>query len=333
MSAKDFKSLNRIQKLAIVILAIGQDEGAKLLRQVPQRELPQVLIEMKTLTPLKQEVVDAVLLEFKAQVEKDTSSLSGGSVNTQELLKKAFSGSKLANLKNEFDTNKIAHIDAFDGVAPAIIYKVIAEERPQTQALVLANLESAVAAQVLPLFDVKLQSDILLGIANLAPQLPEAVEDLNQLLKKRVQSLALQQSTQKVGAKQAAKILAALDKDSQQKLFEQLGVKNKQTAERIKEELFTLEDLCRLSPRSFPLVQQKLAPFWRTILRGTSEELQNFVFANISQATAKQLREDLLNDPPLAKSQVQLKQREALALVFELLESGKIAFDDKEQYV
>ena len=64
-------------------------------------------------------------------------------------------------------------------------------------------------------------------------------------------------------------------------------------------------------------------------LKGSSEELRNKIFKNMSQRAAEMLREDMESKGPVRLSEVEAEQKEILKVVRKLSEEGQIAMGSK----
>ena len=91
------------------------------------------------------------------------------------------------------------------------IAAMIEKEHPQVCALLIANLDPAVGAQVLELLPDAAQPEILHRIAKLGPITPEAVETLKTMIGSRAVSAAQGTQVKLGGTREAAKILQMED--------------------------------------------------------------------------------------------------------------------------
>ena len=64
-------------------------------------------------------------------------------------------------------------------------------------------------------------------------------------------------------------------------------------------------------------------------LKGTTQELREKVFSNMSQRAAEMLRDDLESKGPVKVSEVEAEQKEILKIVRRLVEEGQVNLGSK----
>src|SRR5437879_658474 len=139
---------------------------------------------------------------------------------------------------------------SLDPVAPAALAQVLGREHPQVIALVLANLRTRKAAEVLAALPESLQPEIAQRIADLQSVPEDLLAEVSDVLAAQVQGLGrVAPRAGFLGAKLVADILNVADEAVEARIFAHLEAHASEVAEAIRGLMLTLEDLLRLDGR------------------------------------------------------------------------------------
>jgi len=137
------------------------------------------------------------------------------------------------------------------------------------------------------------------------------------------------------GIKEAAKLLAGLDRTSQRSILEIIEKKNPEMAQLLRDNMISLEDLQYLTVKMLQeLLQEiKLADLGLA-LRISSKDLREHILLNVSKTIRKDL-EDILTGPPQAVSKVEEAAMRVLDIVRDMADKGKLVLSKSgsEEYV
>jgi flagellar motor switch protein FliG len=96
-------------------------------------------------------------------------------------------------------------------------------------------------------------------------------------------------------------------------------------AQKILDEMFVFENLLDIDDRGIQLLLREVQSDALIIaLKGSSPELREKIFKNMSQRAAEMLREDLESKGPVRLSEVENEQKEILKVARRLAEEGQI---------
>jgi flagellar motor switch protein FliG len=126
-----------------------------------------------------------------------------------------------------------------------------------------------------------------------------------------------------------AEIFNALDRNTENRFMTLLEERNRDSAERIKALMFTFEDLQKLDPSGIQTLlrnvdKDKLG----TALKGSSEQIKEMFFSNMSERAAKILREDMNAMGPVRLRDVDEAQMEMVNLAKDLAAKGEIVISE-----
>jgi flagellar motor switch protein FliG len=225
------------------------------------------------------------------------------------------------------DTGGIEALKWMDG---ASIAEMIKNEHPQIIATILVHLERDAAADVLTFFVERLRNDVMLRIAALEGVQPSALSELNEVLTQLMQGASKVSKSALGGATVAAEILNNLGTSLEASVMASLREHDAELAQQIEDQMFVFENLNDLDDRGIQLLLREVqSESLITALKGTSNELREKIFKNMSSRAAEMLRDDFESKGPVKLSEVEAEQREILKIVRRLSDEGQIALGGK----
>lgn len=323
--------LSGSQKVAILLLSIGKDIAADIIRQMNPSDVKQVMHAIQQMRQIDREIVDQVLLEIHDLLQIP-QPIQGGPRSTKALLASAF-GNSADSISEELGLNKTYGLPALDHINPEPLANFLRGEHPQTIALVCAHLTPQKFRDTLRLLPPDSYVDIFSRVAKLDVVDPETLEHLNSTL----ESLSDQQrhATKKLGGpEKIAALLNTLESEQSRALLEKLKADEPSLSEQIKQYMFTFDDLEKLD-------QQNMAVLLKHIdrkdlilaLKLANPQVRNAIFASMSSRAAELLHEDFEAQGKVKKHEVETAQRKIAEIARRLLESGMIQILHPSEYV
>lgn len=314
-----------VGKAALLLLTLGSDEAAEVLRHLGPRDVQKLGLAMSSLPAQSRERVEAVIAEME-QHFVEGAPLEASEEHIRDMLTKALgderAGHIIARIMNGSDTAGIESLKWMDAATAA---DLIRNEHPQIIATILVHLEFDQAGEILRHFSDRLRNDVVLRIATLDGVQPIALKELNEAL---TQILAGASSAKKAamgGVRHAAEILNFVGAASETAVLENVREYDADLAQRILDEMFVFENLLDIDNRGIQtLLREIQANSLVVALKGASEELRDKIFSNMSQRAAEGLREDLDMRGPVRLSEVETEQKEILKTARRLAEEGQI---------
>jgi flagellar motor switch protein FliG len=192
-------------------------------------------------------------------------------------------------------------------------------------ALVISNLHTTLAAQVLSMIDPEHQADVALRVAMMSETRPEVVAQVENVMRTRLSAVGAQEYATAGGVKSLADILNHSDRSTERLVLDELAKADSELAEEIRMLLFTFEDVVKLDDRSIQMVLKEVDQKDLAIaLRGVSDEVRNRIFRNMSERGAEMLKEEIDFQPPQRKRVVEEAQGRIVGIVRRLEETGAI---------
>lgn len=318
------RAMSSMEQAAILMLSMGDDTSAGVLRHFSREEIISISQAMARLNNVKLPMVSDVIGRFFDDY-KEQSSIKGASRGyLAGMLGKALGSditrSLLDSIYGEEIRAKMARLEWLD---PKQFAALIANEHAQMQAVFLAFLPPAMASEVLECLPAERQDELLYRIANLSEVSSEVIAELEQLIDRSLAVLSTQGS-QVRGIKQAADIMNRYKGDRNQ-MFELLRGHSEELVGRIEEEMY---DFFILSRQSQDVLQVLLETIpleeWVVALKGAEPALVKAIQAAMPKRQAQQMESIKRRQGPVPLSRVEQVRRDIMGMVRELAAEGEI---------
>ena len=327
-----------ITKGAILMLALGEEGAAEVMKYLSPREVQKLSEAMTNMKAISHEEVVQVLDEFNDVADHNSSLGLDSDDYLRTVLTKALGDDKAASLLNRIlgGAGDASGIESLKWMDAESVADLIHNEHPQTIATILVHLERDQACEVLSSFTERLRNDVLLRIATLNGVQPTALRELNDVLTKLLSGGDMMKKQPMGGTRAAADILNFMNGESEASAMACLKNYDPDMAQKIMDEMFVFENILDIEDRGIQLLLREVQSDALIIaLKGASEEMREKIFKNMSQRAAEMMREDLESKGPVRLSEVEEQQKEILVVVRRLADEGQIALGAKgeEAYV
>jgi flagellar motor switch protein FliG len=319
-----------IAKSAMLLLSLGEDEAAEVLKYLGPREVQKLGAAMAQLKAVPRDKLEAVVDEFYEQTQRGTP-IAADEEYIRGVLTKALGDDRAANLISRIlQGGDTAGIESLKWMDAATVAELIKHEHPQIIATILVHLEYDHAGEIMKQFGDRLRSDVLLRIATLDGVQPVALQELNEALTRMLSGSANVKKTAMGGVRTAAEILNYVGTAHETAILDSVREYDPDLAQKIVDEMFVFENLIDVDDRSIQLLLREVQSESLIVaLKGASEALREKVFKNMSQRAAEMLREDLESKGPVRLSEVEREQKEILKIARRLADEGQIQLGGK----
>lgn len=315
-----------VDRAAIFLLSIGQEEASEIMKNLGQREVQVLGARMSILKGVTRDVVDGLLTSFVTEIQDKTSVGIGGDAYLRSVLTKAMGKEKAENIIDRILLSGTGQgIAALKWMDARAVAEIVRYEHPQIISLVLSFLDSIHAADVLNLLPENQRTDIMMRIATLDSIPPAAIRELDKILEQQANSEMNVKSAQLGGVKTAAEILNNIGPASEL-VMEKLKEEDEDLSDRITDLMFVFENLIEVDDRGIQtLLREVSSENLTTALKGVSEELQQKIMKNMSSRAAEMLADDMEAKGPVRLSEVEEAQKEILTVARRLETDGTIS--------
>ncbi|MHB1126188.1 MAG: flagellar motor switch protein FliG [Bacillota bacterium] len=315
-----------MQKAAILLISLGPELSSVLMRQLAQDDIEKISSEIANTAAVRPETRTQVLEEFLQLSEVQGYLIKGGVRYARDLLEKTVGPARAQEiLKRLTENSKIKPFAMIRKTDPKQLASFIFNEHPQTIALILSYLEPEQASVVLSSLPHDQQSEIARRIATMERTSPEILREVETVLEKNLSTLVTPDFTTAGGVKTLVDILNRVDRGTEKYILETLDRQDHKLAEDIRQRMFVFEDIITLDDaairRVLREVDNKDLGF---ALKGSSTEVAERVFRNLSRRAGEMLREDIEMMGPVRLRDVEEAQQKIVMVIRKLDEAGEI---------
>jgi flagellar motor switch protein FliG len=315
-----------VEKSAILLLSLGQDEAAEILKNLGPKEVQKLGHAMAALKQVPRERIESVIDDFKAHAAKG-APVSVDDETIKAMLTKALGDDRAASLIGRImQGGDTAGIEGLKWMDAPTVADLIRNEHPQIIATILVHLEFDQAGEVLKHFTERLRNDVLLRIATLDGVQPIAIRELNEALTRVLAGASANVKKAAMGGiRHAAEILNFVGQQVETTVMDNVREYDPELAQKILDEMFVFENLMDVDDRGIQLLLREVQSDSLILaLKGAPQELRDKVFKNMSQRAAEMLKEDLESKGPVRLSEVEAEQKEILKIARRLADEGQI---------
>lgn len=322
------QELSGIERSAILLLSLGEDEAAEVMRHLGPREVQKLGATMARLSHVSTQQAQTVLADFRSRLERQTSLGVGSDQYIRAMLTKALGADKAGTLIERIlhggDASGLENLKWMDARSIADLIKL---EHPQVLAMILAYMEPEQAGEVIHHLPERLVSEAMMRLASLETVQPAAIRELNEILEEQLsgESQSLQVASLG-GAKAAADVLNRLETSLSTTILDKIRETDDELAEKVQEKMFVFDDLIKLDDRSMQVLLREIpSEGFVVALKGANAALREKFFANMSKRAAEMMRDDLEAKGPVRVSEVESAQKGILQIATRLDAAGQLS--------
>ncbi|MCC6719936.1 MAG: flagellar motor switch protein FliG [Acetobacteraceae bacterium] len=322
--ANDLLALSGTQKAAVLMLALGEDQCARLFSMMHEDEIKEISSAMAQLGAVRSDVVERLCIEFAEQIG-GAGSLVGSFENTERLLLKTMPRERVGQIMEEIRGPAGRTMwDKLGNVHEAVLANYLKNEYPQTVAVVLSKVRADHAARVLAMLPDSFAMEVVMRMLRMESVQKDVLDGVERTLRAEFMS-NLARSTRRDAHEMMAEIFNNLDRQAESRFIAALEERNREAADRIKALMFTFDDLQRLTPMAVQTLLRTIDKATLPLaLKGASEKLRELFFSNLSERAGKMLREEIEGLGPVKLREVDEAQANIVAQAKEMAAQGQI---------
>ena len=322
-------------RAAILLLVLGEEQAADVLRHMGPDEVQQVGQAMAGLSSVPRDQVDGVLAGFLDDLGDQTPL----GVGADDYLRRMFVGA-LGDRRGTVLANRILMgdqsrgIDALRWMDPPAIASVLRDEHPQIVAIVLAHLDAGPASRVVQLLPAEVRPEVLHRVASLDSVPPSALTELDDIMDRQFSADPDIERAHVDGLRAAASIINSLGGGLDEEIMTTLRERDEDLSVRIDEAMFVFDNLMELDDRGMQVLMRELpGDALVPALKGADATLQAKFTKNMSKRAGDMLRDDLEASGPMRLAEVEAAQKTILDVAKRLAEEGQIDLGRGDDYV
>ncbi|MGH9133242.1 MAG: flagellar motor switch protein FliG [Ilumatobacteraceae bacterium] len=321
--------LSGAEKAAILLLKLGSERSARVLKLLGENEVTQVTAEIVRANQVRREDSDGALAEFATLVKaSDHLSTSGGLAIARQLLEASLGESRATEILDNLRQSLVkAPFEFLRHADPRQVLNFLSSEHPQTIALVLAHMPADHASTVLGGLPEEMQRDVSIRIAMLAPIAPDVIAGVESHLERRLSSVMKGPTDTRSadGVQTLIDILNRSDRTTERSIFEGLESHDAELADEVRSRMFVFEDIVSLDDRAVQLVLRQVeSKDLATALKGVRDEVRSKITRNMSERAAQNLDEEIVLLGAVRMKLVEEAQGGIVRVIRALEEGGQV---------
>lgn len=320
------QALTGIQKAAILMIALGSDNSANVIKHLSDSEIDQLTLEMANVGKISPEQRDHVVEEFHQMCVASDYISQGGIEYAREVLERALGETRAFEIISRLSISlKMRPFDLVRRTDPKQLFSFIQGEHPQTIALIMTHLPVDKAATLLASLNQDRQADVARRIATMGRTSPEVLKEIEKVLERKISSLAPTDYTASGGIQSIVDVLNRTDPGTVKVVMDSLEIDDPDLAEQIKRQMFVFEDIVMLDDRGIQLVLREVeTKDLGLALKGSNPEVAQKIMTNMSTRASQMLKDDMEFMGPVRLRDVEDAQQRIVKVTRKLEESGAI---------
>lgn len=318
------------EKAAILLLNLGEDVASSIFMNLNDDEIQQLGSYMSEIISVPPKTAEDIIDEFLSLTGED-GFIFGGEKYLQNILTKALGENKahylIENLALYEDTIPFASLRRID---PDLLANYLRIEHPQTIAVILSFLDLEKSAQVLSQMPDALRADIIMRIINMDKVSPDAIKELEKIIKSEIKPVKGILTKGTDGLKVAADILNHVDRAIEDEILAKIEEVNTELSEEIRQLMFVFDDLVLIDDRGVQAVLKEISKEDLALsLKTANEEVKEKIFKNMSERAREMLLDDLEALGPVRLKDVERAQQTIVRVIRKLEEKGEVAISGR----
>jgi len=315
-----------VRKAAILLLSLGQDDAAQILKRLSPESVEEVSREIASIGAVGASSRTVVFNEFYNTALANAYVAEGGLEYAKALLRKSLSedeaGRIIKQVTQQVQTTPFSFLQKAESDN---LLTFIQDEHPQTIALILAHLPPQKASEILVGLPGQKQVEVVKRIANMEQTNPEVIKEVERGLEHRLSDIVSQTFEKAGGVDTVAEILNLADRSTEKGIMEGLEAEDPDLVEQIRRLMFVFEDILLVNDKGIQSVLKEVDNDELSLaLKTASQELKDKIFKNMSERAAQLIQEDMQYMGPVRVSDVEQAQQKIVDIVRRLEDAGEI---------
>jgi len=320
------KGMSGKEKIAILMVALGNEIAAEVYKKMDDTTIEIVTLEIANLRKVTPEMRLAVLKDAQEVLLAREYMARGGVDYARDILERALGPERAHNLLTRITASlQVRPFDFMRHTDAQQVLGFIQGEHPQTIALIMSYLEPAQAASIIGGLPATMQAEVAKRIARMDRITPEVLREVERVLERKLSTVMGQDFTLAGGIDAIVNIINNADRATERNIMEHLEENDPELAEEIKRRLFVFEDIIKLDDRSLQRVLREVEMKELSLaLKGATEELRAKFFKNMSKRASEMLKEDMDYMGPVRVKDVEESQQKVVNVIRALEDVGEI---------
>ncbi len=320
-----------VERAAIMMLSLPDDQAQKIFAYLEPEEIKDLSQAMVNLGTISSQTVETLCVEFVNEMAS-SGSLVGSVESTKRLLSKIMTQSEVDKIIDDIHGPAGRNLwDKLSSVDEEVFAGYLKNESPQTVAVILSRTRPDTSAKVLSFLPNVMADEVVMRILRMDKVRKEVIDDIESTLHREFIS-NLGRSLKQDPYEIVAEVFNNLDRTSELRLMSGLEQKSPESAEKVRNLMFTFEDLGELSKGNIQLIlravnRSKLA----MALKGTQDRIKQKFTENMSERGAKLLADEMNVLGLVRLKDVENAQNEIVAIAKDMAARSEIDINNNAE--
>lgn len=323
---KDKAELSPVDKAAVILYTLGQEAAAQVMKYMEHDDVRELSKSMTSMESISSKDVNAIVDEFHDRVSNEEGTIVSIEEDYVKSVITSVVGEKTAEriLESISLQEDGSYIEIFRNLDIRVLAEFIKNEHPQTIALIISQLLSDEASEVLASLPDNLQLDVIDRMAKLENISPEMLRDVAHVLESEIKTA--QTAPRKIGGVKAiSEILNTMDRQVSSAILVRIEENDPEMAEEIRQNMFIFEDLIKIDDKGIQEILKEVSTdILAKSMKTVSDAIKEKIFKNMSERAADMLREDIEDMGPTRLADIEKAQNEIVKVAMKLADEGKI---------
>jgi flagellar motor switch protein FliG len=318
------RKLTGPEKVAIVLLVLGERYGAPIWQALDDDEIRTISLAMSQLGAIDSDDVERVIAEFMSKMSAG-GAVTGDFDRTEILLSKLLPKDRAAAIMEEIRGPAGRNMwQKLSNIQDQVLANYLKNEYPQTVAVILSKIKTDHAARVLAILPEEFALDVVGRMLRMEAVQKDVLDRIEETLKTEfIGNLSL--THRRDAHELMAEVFNSFDRQTELRFLTALDEKNRDSAARIRALMFTFDDLVKLDPGSIQmLLRSTEKDVLAVALKGASEAVRDFFLSNMSSRASKNLADEMGAMGPLRLKQIDEAQTKMVQTAKDLAAKGEI---------
>ncbi len=332
---KNKGALTGVDKAAVFLLSLGPKLAGPIMKKIDDESMLEIARRMPEIGSISSDALASIYTDFQ-QLRQNGGLVGAASIeDVGEMLKGVVDDDRLEYIMKGLENNTPVETPVWGKLSrmkPTVVYALIRNENPQTIAIILGRIDPALASQLLEMLPEKMQMSVVLRMSKIESVSADLVHDIEDALRTQLTEAHGSSGLTFDGMVKVVDILKTLDSRIAKPILAHLQENEPELFEQVDSQLLIFDELGTLSGRDIQsILKQVSSDDLIKALKGSTDEMRELFFENMSKRAADIMREDMEVMGAIKVSEVEQSQRAILEVARKLSEDGIISLGGSQE--
>ncbi|MCX7905440.1 MAG: hypothetical protein N2446_01905 [Elusimicrobiales bacterium] len=285
------ENMSPIEKIAILLAVLPADISSKIIQGFDEKTITDIVSIMYDLKSIKEEDAEKIISEFYEKIAHSDKKINFDIDNIKKLLslsigeKKALGIIKSIFKKNPFEVIRNTSIEK--------LYSVIKNETPIIIAVVVVNLETEKAVELISMFDDEKKKKIFSNMKKVKEIDEETINQIGNAIKELIENTKEINKNDNFSVT-VAEIVSFMNREETQKILSFLKEEDPTFYNEVEKKMITFEKIVELDDRLVQKILRSVDQKTLVIaLKNAEQKITEKIFKNMTEEAASAITEDM----------------------------------------